>query len=157
MVTGAASLAIAAAPGASEGTDDDPAAVVRAFHARDSIRAYEFHSVRLERPFIEDERLAQGEVGHLDFAFHVNAQDTEDGRERTLRVALPKREQGRAEVSATSRDFRPQEIRYPLVREKGRWLIDDARSILGETWVLSQILAGGQGRSAGPGRGRHGL
>jgi hypothetical protein len=50
-----------------------------------------------------------------------------------LGVELVKREKGRPEVRATFRNFGTQEIRYTLVREKGRWLIDDARSILGET------------------------
>jgi hypothetical protein len=122
----------------------DPVAVVRAFYDRDSIRAYEFYSSRLKRLFIEDVRRSGGDMGNLTFAFHVNAQDTETGWEQTLKVELVKREKSRAEVRATFQNFRPQDIRYTLVREKGKWLIDDARSVLANQWVLSKILSGGQ-------------
>ena len=114
--------------------------MVKAFYKRDSIRAYELYSARLKDLFIKDE--SPGEVGNLDFAFHMNGQDVEDGWEKTLTFDLIARGSDRAVVRVTFRNFQPQDIHYTLVRERGRWLIDDARSVAAESWVLSEILKG---------------
>jgi hypothetical protein len=148
-VRGLAVLALLALPAAPRAAPtDDPVAVVRAFYARDSIRAYEFYSARLKALFVEDERQADGDIGNLDFAFYINAQDTEDGWERTLRVDLVKRTARNAEVRATFKNFQPQDIRYALVRENGRWLINDGRSVIETRWVLSEILGRPLGTAA---------
>lgn len=114
----------------------DPVTVIRAFYARDSIRAYEFYSPRLRRRFLGD----QFRVGNLDFAFYLNAQVREKEWEKTLRIDLVSRGKDRAEVRASFRNFGPQEIHYTLVRDRGRWLIEDVRSVRGDRWVLSEIL-----------------
>jgi hypothetical protein len=135
-------LGLTGAAGAQ--SKDDPIATVRAFYAKDSIRASQFYSKRLKALFAEEDRKAGGEIGNLDFAFHVNAQDTEEGWAKTLRLALVSKPGGRAEVKATFKNFEPQDIRYDLVLENGRWLIDDARSLGKSRWRLSTILTKGQ-------------
>jgi hypothetical protein len=135
-------LGLTGAAGAQ--SKDDPIATVRAFYAKDSIRASQFYSKRLKALFAEEERKAGGEIGNLDFAFHVNAQDTEEGWEKTLRLTLTSKAASRAEVKAAFKNFEPQDIRYDLVHENGRWLIDDARSLGKTRWRLSTILAKGQ-------------
>ena len=140
----ALALALGFAGAAAAQSKDDPVATVRAFYAKDSIRAAQFYSKRLKALFAEDERRAGGEIGNLDFAFHVNAQDTEDGWEKTLRLSLVAKNASRAEVKAAFKNFGPQDIRYDLVLENGRWLIDDARSLGKTRWRLSTILAKGQ-------------
>jgi Protein of unknown function (DUF3828) len=140
----ALALALACAGPAAAQSQDDPVATVRAFYAKDSIRAAQFYSKRLKALFAEDDRKAGGEIGNLDFAFHVNAQDTEDGWQKTLRLALLSKAEKRAEVKAAFKNFEPQDIRYDMVLENGRWLIDDARSLGKTRWRLSTILAKGQ-------------
>lgn len=135
-------LSLLAPPQRASGptTFADPVAVVRAFYARDSVRAYEFYSPRLRRRFLGDRHRAEAGVGNLDFTFYVNAQVREKEWEKTLRIELISRAKDRVEVRASFRNFGPQEIHYTLVHENGRWLIDDARSVRGDRWVLSEIL-----------------
>jgi hypothetical protein len=125
---------------AGEGRQPEPVDIVHAFYAKDSVHAYELYSERLKKLFAADERRAGGGEGCLDFAFYVNGQDTVDGWEQTLHLESVRQTKARAEVKATFTSFGPQEIRYDLVREHGRWLIDDARSAVGVRWVLSRIL-----------------
>jgi hypothetical protein len=133
-------LAVPASALAGEGRPSEPVDVVRAFYAKDSYRAYEFYSQRLKKQFVDDDRRAGGEEGCLCFAFYLNAQDTVDGWEQSLQLDAVRKTKTRAEVKATFTNFGPQELRYDLVREHGRWLIDDVRSVVGKTWVLSRIL-----------------
>src|SRR3954468_6489090 len=91
----ALALALGLVGAAVAQSKDDPVATVRAFYAKDSIRAVQFYSKRLKELFAEEDRKAGGEIGNLDFAFHVNAQDTEDGWEKTLRLELLSKPRGR--------------------------------------------------------------
>ena len=93
------------------------------------------------RPARRDRREAGGEVGRLGFDFRVNGQDTEDGWEKTLRLTVVSFAEDRAEIGAAFRNFTAQDIRYSLVREDGRWLIADARSLNPERWRLTEILS----------------
>jgi hypothetical protein len=48
---------------------------------------------------------------------------------------------GRRVVIAKFRNFQtPNEIHFYFVKTKTGWLLDDARSMTGETWTLSLIL-----------------
>lgn len=136
---GAADTPTTAAPAPDQG----PVEVVRAFYARDSIRAYEFYSARLRALFEADARNAAGEVGNLDFAFHLCGQDASEGWEKTLALELAGRGERHATVRVTFVSFKEaHELHYALVREKGRWLIDDVRSFGSQRWLLSKILKG---------------
>ncbi|WP_224368896.1 hypothetical protein [Hyalangium versicolor] len=121
----------------------DPVETVRAFYAKDSIRAYEFYSKRLKGLFVrgdkEVEKRGDGQA-LIDFDFRVNGQDTKDGWEKTLHFELLSREDKSAEVKATFENYTPQEVRYSLVLEKGRWMIDDVHSTGKDTWRLSKLL-----------------
>lgn len=53
----------------------EPVETVRAFYAKNSIRAYEFYSKRLKGLFVRDDNEARKRgdgQGGIDFAFHVN-------------------------------------------------------------------------------------
>lgn len=135
-------LAAPAPTGPTPRVETDAVAAVKAFYERDTIRAYEFYSARLKDLFIDDQR--PGQAGNLDFAFHVNAQDREDGWEKTLTFNLIAPGTDRAVVRVTFRNFRPQDLHYTMVRERGRWVIDDVKSVAAEGWVLSDILERGR-------------
>ncbi|GJE61496.1 YbjP/YqhG family protein [Methylobacterium trifolii] len=133
-------LALWAAPAAAQSATD-PVATVRAFYAADDIDAVRFYARRLRTLYARDRKEAAGEVGHLGFAFHVNGQDTQDGWQKTLALKALSAEADTAEVQATFRNFTPQDLRYDMVREDGRWLIADVRSLRKETWRLTTILS----------------
>src|SRR4051812_46837658 len=80
-------LGLTGAAGAQ--SKDDPIATVRAFYAKDSIRASQFYSKRLKALFAEEDRKAAGEIGNLDFAFHVNAQARRAGTRRSASRSSP--------------------------------------------------------------------
>ncbi|WP_224248016.1 DUF3828 domain-containing protein [Hyalangium gracile] len=134
-------LSLVASPALAQSAQD-PVETVRAFYAKDNIRAYEFYSKRLKGLFVQDQKQSEktGEMGSIDFAFHVNAQDTEDGWQKSLRLELLSRKGKRAEVKATFKNFTPQDLRYSLVLEGGRWLIDDVRSVGEVSWRLTEIF-----------------
>ncbi|MRI52843.1 DUF3828 domain-containing protein [Methylobacterium sp. DB1607] len=119
----------------------DPLEAVQAFYAADDINAVRFYAKRLRELYERDRREADGEVGRLGFAFHVNGQDTEAGFARSLALAALSNDGDRAEVRARFRNGGPQELRYSLVREAGAWKIANVRSVKGETWDLVALLS----------------
>jgi hypothetical protein len=132
-----------AAPATSAAAGQGPVELVRALYARDSVRAYDLYSARLRALFEADERAAEGGTGNLDFAFHLCGQDASEGWEQTLAFELVGRGERHATVRVTFVSFKEaHELHYALVREKGRWLIDDVRSFGSQRWVLSRILKG---------------
>lgn len=130
-------LALWTVPAAAQSASD-PAETVRAFYAADDIDAVRFYAKRLRALYRRDRKTGDG---NLDFAFHVNGQDTQDGWSKTLVLKTLSAEADRAEVQALFRNFQPQDLRYEMVREDGRWLIADVRSLKKETWQLTTILS----------------
>ncbi len=119
----------------------DPLETVQAFYAANDINAVRFYAKRLRELYERDRREANGEVGRLGFAFHVNGQDTEADFARSLMLAPLSNDGDRAEVRARFRNGGPQELRYSLVREAGAWKIANVRSVKGETWDLVALLS----------------
>lgn len=119
----------------------DPVETVRAFYAADDIGAVHFYARPLRALYERDRREAKGEVGRLDFAFHVNGQDTEPDFAKSLALTRLSGEGDRAEVRATFRNGGSQELRYAMLREDGVWKIADVRLLKGETWDLVAILS----------------
>lgn len=136
----AALLALGAGPALAQSATD-PSETVRAFYAARSTDEVRFYAKALRALYERDRREAKGEVGRLGFDFRVNGQDTEERWEKTLRLTIVNFAEDRAEVQATFHNFRPQDIRYRLVREGGRWLIADVRSLNPERWRLTTMLS----------------
>ncbi len=68
----------------------------------------------------------EGEVGKLDWDVFVDGQDWKIS---DLNVALVSEAADRAQVSAQFNNLdEPKEILFDLVREDGRWLVDDVQS-----------------------------
>ncbi|NEU12031.1 DUF3828 domain-containing protein [Methylobacterium sp. BTF04] len=134
-------LACAASPALAQSATD-PAETVRELYAADDITVWRFHARSLRALFEKDRKDAQGEMGRLDFAYHVNGQDTEDDWAKTLTVTTLANDETRAEVQARFRNFSAQDIRYDLVKENGRWLVEDVRALTKARWRLSTILKG---------------
>lgn len=126
---------------ASAQSASDPVETVRAFYKKDDINAVQFYARRLRALYEKDQREAKGEVGRLGFAFHVNGQDTEEKWEKSLKVTALTRGEDEAEVQALFKNFSPQDLRYDMVRENGKWLIADVRSLRKEKWGLVKLLS----------------
>ena len=88
-----------------------------------------------------------GEVGApvagLDFAFHLNAPDAENGYRKTLRLAQIRNDGKRARVRATMRNYRPVELWFDLLREDGQWRVDEVQSRRDPRWMLSRLYIAG--------------
>jgi hypothetical protein len=124
---------------------DDPVATVRSLYARHAGTSDQpFLSARLKRLFDEQiarSRKADEVMPGLDFDYACGCQDHDDGFRLTLRIALVARQGTSAEVVSTFRLFdQDGEIRFDLVHEGGRWLIDDARRPGPDGWTLSHLL-----------------
>ena len=121
----------------------DPITVVKTFYPlRAEARELPF-SARLQRLLeaadLNSKRL-NAPVAGLDFAFQVNAQNTEDGYEKTLKFS-PRRNDGkRTRVRVSLRNYRNVQLAFDMVFENGRWLVDDVSSIREPRWVLSRLF-----------------
>lgn len=119
----------------------DPVETVRALYAKDDASEVRFFAKTLRGLFEKDAKEAKGEIGRLGFAYHVNGQDTADGWAKTLKLTIVSAEEARAEVQARFKNFSQQDLRYDLVKEGGRWLVADVRSLKKERWRLMEIMS----------------
>jgi hypothetical protein len=114
----------------------------RLIAAESGARSYfppdDIYTPRLEKLLRDDRRKAKGEVGCLDFEFWVNGQDY-----KLTNLAITSTVQGpdRNTVIAKFQNLgTPEEIHFDFRRNAGRWRLDDVQSVLGERWILSEIL-----------------
>jgi hypothetical protein len=123
----------------------DPVAVVRALY-----RGYEIDkpvglekqpfSPRMRKLLAADKAYAKGEVGRLDFDPIVNGQDW---KLADLSVTLTSQTGDKAVVEAKFNNLgNAEDLRYDLVRNGGRWLINEIQSMTKPRWTMSKILAG---------------
>jgi hypothetical protein len=125
---------------------DDPktfvTAVYRRFMTQSDRSPYtppgDIYTPRLQKLLSEDKRKAKGEVGCLDFVFWLNAQDW-----KITNLTITSSDDGQDRQTVTSK-FRnsgePQEMHFDFRRISGRWLLDDAHSLLAPPWTLSELL-----------------
>ena len=135
-------------PAVHAGPDGDPTSAITAIY-----KAYQttsdaapdvgaVYSHRLQQLIDADRKnTPEGEVGKIDWDVFVDGQEWEI---KELNVALVSEAADRAQVSAKFNNFaEPKEILFDLVREDGRWLVDDVQSTAkGGRWTMSKILTG---------------
>ena len=119
----------------------DPAALVRRLYVKDVVASRQkLYSRRLQALFDADNRRSDSRLG---FDFPSNSQDPDDNLYKTAQITVIRQDEAAAEVAVKFRNYdQRQEIRYDLVRENGRWLIEDARLLGSEGWRLQAILRG---------------
>ena len=126
----------------------DPVPFVAALYAKMATATVEkpyvapedIYTARLAALFALATREAHGEVGRIDFDFWSNAQDWQLGEVNVTSVPVEGAASRRV-VVAKFRNFQtPNEIHFYFVKTRKGWLLDDARSMMGETWTLSLIL-----------------
>lgn len=124
---------------------DDPVATVRGLYDRRTGTSDQpFLSARLKRLFDEQiarSRQADEVMPGLDFDYACGCQDHDDGFRASVRLTQAARDATSAEVVSSFRLFgQDSEIRFDLVHENGRWLIDDVRQPGTDGWTLSHLL-----------------
>ena len=122
----------------------DPLAPLKWVYARiDKARDREPFSKRLDallKAAVKRSRELGEPLPGLDFDYAVNGQDTEKGTAKSVRYTITAQDAGRARVTVNFRNGGPQELRYALVFESGKWLIDDVSNAKkGEEWILSAL------------------
>jgi hypothetical protein len=123
----------------------DPAAVVRAIYAgyeRDQPAAWydRSYSTRLKKLIDADQKSAHknGDAGHFDWDPIINAQDW---KLTDMRVSLVSQASGQAVVDASFHNLdSDQHMRFDLVLQAGKWVIDDLQSLNKPRWTMSKIL-----------------
>jgi Protein of unknown function (DUF3828) len=83
----------------------------------------------------------EGYVGKIDWDVFIDGQDW---KLTELKIVPLSQSDTRGRVRAQFKNFgEPREIVYDLVRERGRWLVDDVLSTRkGARWTMSKILLG---------------
>ena len=140
--------ALLCAPAQAATRIDDPVKFVSALYAKMSIAnpktpyvaPEDIYTPRLTALFALESKEAGGEVGRMDFDFWTNAQDWElSGVKVTGQPVEDAKD--REVVIARFKNFRkPEEIHFYFEKTAAGWQLDDARSLLGESWTLSLIL-----------------
>ena len=123
----AGALALVTAPALAQ-QDQGPQQLVRRFYRR----GFDERTMPLSRALrqlaeaakVRSDR-ADAPVAGLDFAWTTYSQDEVEDVGRGLVVRTIVQTLGNAVVEARLRDPRPQVIQYRVVKEEGRWVIDD--------------------------------
>jgi hypothetical protein len=135
-------------PAVQAGPGDDPTSAITAIY-----KAYQttsdaapdvgaVYSHRLQHLIDADRKnTPEGEVGKIDWDVFVDGQEWQLS---ALNVTPVSEAADHAQVNARFNNFaEPKAILFDLVREDGRWLIDDVQSTAtGRRWTMSKILTG---------------
>jgi hypothetical protein len=98
------------------------------------------YSRRLQALIDADEKATpKGDAGTIDWDVFVNGNDWDI---KNLTIALVSKSAAHAQVRAQFISFKPHDIRFDLVREDGRWVIDDISEtkVGSNRWTMSKIL-----------------
>ena len=108
--------------------------------AKPYVAPEDIYTPRLAALFALEQREAGDEVGRIDFDFWSNAQDWKRSGVKITSVPV-EGAKAREVVIAKFKNFgKPEEIHFYFEKSAGGWSLDDARSLVGESWTLSLIL-----------------
>jgi hypothetical protein len=127
---------------------DDPVKFVSALYAKMSIAnpktpyvaPEDIYTPRLAALFALESKEAGGEVGRMDFDFWSNAQDWELSAIKVSGQPVEGAKDREVVIAKFKNLGRPEEIHFYFEKTAAGWQLDDARSLLGESWTLSLIL-----------------
>jgi len=140
-----ASLLILWAGPAPAQTQADPVAYVQAIYARyqhNNPPAWydQNYSARLRKLIDADQKEANGEAGKFDWDPIINAQDW---KLKGFKVTLVASSDDSATVDAAFINLgSKQRMRFSLVREKGKWAIDDVQALEKARWDMVKVFEG---------------
>jgi len=124
----------------------EPLALVRSFYApgfNENAMPLSQRLTRLLDAAVANSRKHNAPVTGLDFAWTVNAQDTQPGYERSLQFGEIARSDSAALIRVAFHNGRDEDLRYELISENGKWVVDDIRYMRGEATTLSKMLKTG--------------
>lgn len=103
-------------------------------------------SKRFAELWATDERYSETthEIGNFDVDPLIVAQDHEADVLHDLVIDVVKREASRAEVRARFTNLGPTTVRFVVIRERGRWVVDDilnTNTVDGTVYSVSNALA----------------
>lgn len=138
----ALSLGAEAARAAQGTADSDPVSLIKAIYKTyetDNPGLPHIYSKRLQALIDKDEKeTPEGMVGRIDWDVFVDGQDW---KLTELKIALVSKSADKAQVRATFKNFdQPSNMLFDLVREDGRWRIDDVTKTIPPRWTMSKIL-----------------
>jgi hypothetical protein len=148
MMRAALALVLVAwAAAAPAQTQPDPVAYIRAIYVsyeRNNPAAWfdRNYSARLRKLIDADRESAakEGDAGKFDWDPIINAQDW---KLTNVKILLVSRTGDDAVVDAAFRNLgSDQQMRFTLVRESGKWAIDDVAALDKPRWTMSKVFEG---------------
>ncbi len=100
----------------------------------------DIYSPRLEALFDLDTKEAHGEVGRMDFDFWMNGQDGTITGGTISKIDVENTKDREIVVAKFKNEKTPNEIHFYFEKTAKGWKLDDARSMMGDPWVLSLVL-----------------
>jgi len=140
--------ALLSAPAQAATRIDDPVKFVAGLYAKMAaataktpyVAPEDIYTPHLAELFALEKKDAGDEVGRIDFDFWSNAQDWKLSAVRVTAVPVESAKDREVVIATFKNLGKPQEIHFYFEKSKTGWLLDDARSLVGETWTLSLIL-----------------
>jgi hypothetical protein len=126
-------------------TADDPVALItdiyKTYQGDTAYPSYANpYSRRMQALIDADEKATpKGDAGTIDWDVFVNGNDWDI---KNLTIALISKSAAHAQVREQFISFKPHDILFDLVREHGRWFIDDISEtrVGSNRWTMSKIL-----------------
>jgi hypothetical protein len=135
-------LGLASRPAHAAPFDSDPVSLIEAIYKtyeEDKPQPKRIYSKRLQALIDKDEKeTPKGMVGRIDWDVFVDGQDW---KLTELNITLVSKSADKAQVRATFKNFdQSSNMLFDLVREGGRWRVDDVTKTLPPRWIMSKIL-----------------
>jgi Protein of unknown function (DUF3828) len=125
-------------------TGKDPVALIALIYKPYRVDIPDFpsdiYSKRLQALMDKDEaETHEGEEGRIDWDVFIDGQDW---KLSDIKIVLISRDATKAQIRATFKNVGdPKSILYDLVREDGKWRIDEVQETLKPRWIMSKILS----------------
>jgi hypothetical protein len=140
--------ALLCAPAQAATRIDDPVKFVSGLYAKMAaataktpyVAPEDIYTPHLAELFALEKKEAGDEVGRMDFDFWSNAQDWELSGVKVSGQPVEGAKDREVVIAKFKNTGKPQEIHFYFEKTKTGWLLDDARSLVGESWTLSLIL-----------------
>jgi hypothetical protein len=135
-------LGLASSTARAAAFDSDPVSLIKAIYKtyeEDKAQPKHIYSKRLQALIDKDEKeTPEGMVGRIDWDVFVDGQDW---KLTELKITLISKSAEIAQVRAMFKNFgAPSNMLFDLVREDGRWRVDDVTKTLPPRWTMSKIL-----------------
>jgi hypothetical protein len=140
--------ALLCAPAQAATKIDDPVKFVSGLYAKIAaanpktpyIAPEDIYTPRLAGLFALERKEAGDEVGRMDFDFWSNSQDWELSGVKVTGQPVEGAKDREVVIVHFKNFHKPEEIHFYFEKTAAGWKLDDARSLLGESWTLSLIL-----------------